>query len=244
MDTIQNVNLFFWNFVKNYDISNSNILRKIIHSFSVAETCFDIACNLGLPLKERNFCYTMGLLHDIGRFEQWKLYETYDDNKSKNHGLIGYNIFLTFNKNDIFLNKKEFELLANTIKYHALEYEGKNKTLIKFRDIIRNADAYSNVKTYANGAQQLFTDKNGYTQEILDAFYNKKPLYYFSTPTKLDRLLKLTGNIRNINMQFLRENIIRNKYLDTFLDVYGVKLNNKDKTIFKEAIEYLKQEFV
>ena len=65
---IQNYNTFFWNFVHKYDTSNSNILRKIIHSYSVAEKCYAIACAFNLNKEQREFCYLIGLLHDAGRF--------------------------------------------------------------------------------------------------------------------------------------------------------------------------------
>ena len=83
---IQEYNVLFWNFVNKYDTNNTNILRKVIHSFQVADICFSIACQKGLDESKRNFCYLMGLFHDLGRFEQWKIYNTYDDNKSVDHG--------------------------------------------------------------------------------------------------------------------------------------------------------------
>ena len=73
---IQNYNQLFWNFIKNYDANDSNILRKIVHSFAVAEKCCSIASILKLDKKQREFAYIVGLFHDIGRFEQWKTFQT------------------------------------------------------------------------------------------------------------------------------------------------------------------------
>ena len=42
-----------------------------------------------------------GLLHDIGRFEQLKRYNTFVDSKSIDHGLLGYEIL----KEDNYINK-------------------------------------------------------------------------------------------------------------------------------------------
>ena len=86
--TLQNYNRLFWGIATNYDVSNDNILRKIIHSFSVAEKCFSIASSLHLNKKQRQLCYFVGLFHDIGRFEQWKKYQTYNDKISENHGFL------------------------------------------------------------------------------------------------------------------------------------------------------------
>ena len=83
---IQNYNNIFYEFVKSYDLNDSNLLRKAIHSYEVARNCFSIASREGMDVKERNLCYLMGLFHDIGRFKQWEVYKTYDDVKSIDHG--------------------------------------------------------------------------------------------------------------------------------------------------------------
>ena len=84
-----------------YDTDNSNILRKIIHSFAVADNCFAIACKFGLNENERNFSYLLGLFHDLGRFEQWKLYQTYNDQKSVDHGDLSYKIISQIDKKQL-----------------------------------------------------------------------------------------------------------------------------------------------
>ena len=55
---IQNYNNIFWKQIKNYDLNESNILRKVIHSFDVAKTCFEVACNKKLNIKKRWNCST------------------------------------------------------------------------------------------------------------------------------------------------------------------------------------------
>ena len=83
---IQNYNNIFYSYVSSYDLNDSNLLRKMIHSYEVARNCFAMASRKGLSEKERNFCYLMGLFHDVGRFKQWQIYHTYDDVKSVDHG--------------------------------------------------------------------------------------------------------------------------------------------------------------
>ena len=83
---IQDYNMLFFNIVSKYDISDSNIVRKIIHSYDVAKICYSIASNLNLDENERNFCYLIGLFHDLGRFKQWEIYKTYNDKDSVDHG--------------------------------------------------------------------------------------------------------------------------------------------------------------
>lgn len=65
-DFVQNINHQFYDFIKNYDITNDNIIRKIIHTNTVADTCFLIACKMGLNQNDRELAYLTGILHDIG----------------------------------------------------------------------------------------------------------------------------------------------------------------------------------
>ena len=79
---IQSYNDLFWKMTKSYNLDDSNLLRKFIHSYDVAKNCYTLACIKNFNENQKYFCYLMGLFHDIGRFEQWKLYHTYDDTKS------------------------------------------------------------------------------------------------------------------------------------------------------------------
>ena len=78
-DFVQNINHQFYDFVLKYDTTNDNIIRKAIHTTTVADMCFTIACKLNLNENDRQLAYLGGILHDIGRFEQWRRYQTYDD---------------------------------------------------------------------------------------------------------------------------------------------------------------------
>ena len=47
--------------------------------YHVAEEARRIAKSLNLSEEEQDLAELIGLLHDIGRFEQWKWYGTYSD---------------------------------------------------------------------------------------------------------------------------------------------------------------------
>jgi len=187
--TIQNYNAIFWDFATKYDTKNSNILRKIIHSYSVAEKCFAIASMLKLDKKQREFAYLIGLFHDIGRFEQWKLYQTYNDKKSVDHGDLGEELLKSYGENLFLLSKHQYYVMMQAIKWHTKQYNGVDKEIKLFNDIVKNADAYANVIATANGAQQMTVESNGVTKQILEDFLQLKPLWIYSPNTKLDRAL-------------------------------------------------------
>ena len=242
--TIQNYNQFFWNFVNQYDTSNSNILRKIIHSYSVAEKCYSIACVFGFNKEQRNFSYLVGLLHDIGRFEQWKLYQTYNDKKSVDHGDIGAEILEKYNAEDFNITPRQREVMIEAIKWHTKPYEKDDEEVRLYNEIIKNADAYSNVITTANGAQPMTMTADGVTKEILDDFMELKPLWIYSPNTKLDRALMLTACTYYVKYEHIRKEIIEKRYIDVIFETFSQYLNDQDKQIYKNAVEVLKSKLI
>ena len=116
---IQNYNNKFYKYVSSYDLNDNNLLRKMIHSYEVARNCFSIASREGMNEKQRNFCYLMGLFHDIGRFKQWQIYHTYDDAKSVDHGDLSCDMLDEFDYEKLFgFSKVEYNLLKESIKFH------------------------------------------------------------------------------------------------------------------------------
>lgn len=244
IQTIQEYNKIFWNFVNKYDTSNSNILRKIIHSFAVADNCFAIACKFQLDESSRNFSYLLGLFHDLGRFPQWEKYQTYNDKKSIDHGDLSSEIVDKMNCEDLFITERQKEILSLSIKYHTKPYNGNDKDIIFYNEMIKNADAYSNVITTANGAQQMTVQNDGVTPEILDNFINGKPLWIFSPNTKLDRSLMLTACCYYVKYDFLRQDILTKNYIDVMCSTFSRYLNEEDKKIYVDAVNTIKSKYL
>ena len=63
----------FKKYISDYNINDSKISLKIIHMYHVADNSATIAQMLGLDVDEQKLAELIGLLHDIGRFEQIRL---------------------------------------------------------------------------------------------------------------------------------------------------------------------------
>lgn len=72
--------------------SRQGIILKIKHSVRVAVDCRTIAAGLGLPAGSVRMARLVGLVHDIGRFEQYATYRTFVDRDSVDHGELGVQI--------------------------------------------------------------------------------------------------------------------------------------------------------
>ena len=236
---IEEYNKLFWNFAKQYNIDNTNLLRKLIHTYQVADVCFSIATRFNLSEEDRNFCYLLGLFHDLGRFEQWKIYETFNDVKSVDHGDLSADIISEIPASDMFISEDKKKILIEAIKYHTKKYNGDNQDVIFYNSIINNADSYSNVTTCANGTKQIEASEEGYTKEIYDAFVNRELMRFYSPNTKLDRCLILTACVYYVKFEFLRKEIIDKNYINIVYETLSKCLNEEDKKVYKALIDDL-----
>jgi len=80
----------FNDYVANYDKNNFGVALKIAHTFRVAEISEKIA--LSVKNIDPNFSWLLGLLHDIGRFEQVTRFGTFRDALSVDHAELGADI--------------------------------------------------------------------------------------------------------------------------------------------------------
>ena len=75
----------FMEYISHYDLSDVKISLKAEHTLRVAALCIRIAESLALSPEDVDLAYMTGLLHDIGRFEQVRIYHTFRDAVSVNH---------------------------------------------------------------------------------------------------------------------------------------------------------------
>ena len=82
----------FARYVEPYDPHDPKIALKYDHTLRVAELCDRIARASGLPAEDADVAWLLGLLHDIGRFEQVRRYGTFSDAKSVSHAALGVDV--------------------------------------------------------------------------------------------------------------------------------------------------------
>lgn len=75
-----------------YDVTDEKIKLKIDHTYRVAELCERIARSEGMPEADVELAWLLGMLHDVGRFEQLRRYGTFNDAQSVDHAGLGADI--------------------------------------------------------------------------------------------------------------------------------------------------------
>ncbi len=134
----------FASYVKNYNPTDPKISLKIAHTYRVADHCENIASSIGLSDEDIDFSWLSGMIHDIGRFEQVRRYNTFSDLQSVDHAEFGADLLF----GDEFLIKgyaddsSLYPLLDTVIRQHnkfIIDESISGKTLI-FCNILRDAD--------------------------------------------------------------------------------------------------------
>ncbi|WP_035772701.1 HD domain-containing protein [Butyrivibrio sp. VCD2006] len=131
-------------YTKNYDPDNTLIALKIIHTYKVADNCECIAESLGLSDDDIEFSWLSGMLHDIGRFEQLRRYNTFVDAKSIDHAAFGADLLFGEERlTDLFTDDRSIDdMLETVIRQHNKYRIDENITdkALMFCNILRDAD--------------------------------------------------------------------------------------------------------
>ena len=131
-------------YTRNYDPTDSKIALKIAHTYRVADNCEKIARSINLSDDEVEFAWLSGMLHDVGRFEQVRIYNTFIDSESVDHAEFGAD--LLFGKENLIAgyttDSSIYKMMETVIRQHnkyRIDKSIDGKTLV-FCNILRDAD--------------------------------------------------------------------------------------------------------
>lgn len=233
----------FMKYTNNYDIENENIDRKIYHSLRVMEISKKIATNMGLGNEQIELATLIGLLHDIGRFEQFKIYQTYSDLESIDHGDLGADILKQNNFIRNFIKESKYdEIILKSIQNHN-KYkiaDDLNKEEKLFCKIVRDADKidilYEAIEIFwKNGREEIQNDL--ISDKVYNEFLNKKPIKKDKNMKKngIDKLVLMLAFVFDINFHESLEILKKEDYLNKILNNFDFKRQDT-----KEKIENIR----
>ena len=206
------------------EISNryakKGVLMKIDHSYRVEKLSDEISVSLQLSKKEIFISKVIGIFHDVGRFEQLKNYNTFNDLKSLDHAKLGTEIL---KKSDILsdFSNNEKELILKAIEYHN-KYKIPNKEdkkTILFSNIIRDADKLDIYYVLANNLEPLSEkeEKEEFSEELIKTILNSKLIIKEKAKTKKDQLLNVISFVFDLNFKESFKILKEKKYLSKIL---------------------------
>lgn len=146
-----------------YDSSNPRIALKIDHTYRVAEACEAIACGEGWGKADIDLAWLCGLLHDMGRFEQLRRWDTFKDTESTSHAALGVEVLFGKNPADApagtgiraFVDDPaEDELIRASIAYHS-DFrlpKGLDGRTARFCRVVRDGDKIDIMRNIADSS--------------------------------------------------------------------------------------------
>nr|MBQ4458049.1 HD domain-containing protein [Clostridia bacterium] len=141
----------FYSYTDNYDSNNLQIRNKKRHTLHVADNSEFIAKELRLSENDVDLAWLIGILHDIGRFEQVKQINGYNDRTGLDHAELGVKILFQERLIERFIDSVHDEdIMRSAISYHnRLNLpQNLNDRDYLFCNIIRDADKADNFRGF------------------------------------------------------------------------------------------------
>ncbi len=231
----------FIEYVSNYNLDNPDIKLKYNHSFRVMKLQEKYAKLLGWNEEDVELARIIGLLHDIGRFEQLKVYNTYDDSISIDHA--DYSCVQLFLKDEIkqfVTNEEWYPIIEFAIKNHNKRVLKKNKSerAMMHAKLIRDTDKIDIIFLLGSLKELNITpvDKK-ISKRVLNDFMNHKEVRNKDTKSINDEIvLKYSFVFDVYNDECLKE------LMKNFKSFSKLHKNNKELSeVYEKTCEYAKE---
>ncbi len=232
----------FRNYAQQFKVTDNKVNIKVTHTMGVVKASEYIARKLDLTEEDVELVELIGLLHDIGRFEQAVRYDNYDDYDTLDHAELGVKILFKDDFIREFIDTDKYDnIIKEAIRNHN-KYEiedGLDERELLFAKIIRDADKTDNfkVKQYQDfeslfKASEQEVQEEKITDDIWNVFLQEKTIISSQRVTNMDKWLSYLAWVYDYNfvpsLQYLKENDCINKVID--------RLDYKDE-ITKERME-------
>jgi len=234
---------------------NANIKLKELHSHRVCKEMEYLAESLGLPSDKKRIAWTIALFHDIGRFEQFRQYRTYNDFESIDHCGLGLKVLKNRKVLDC-LDGREAVLVRAAIGYHGVKQlpQGLSGDTMLFSRLIRDADKLDilpylikRYKRYLRDPKSFpfefgFPDKPVYTKAVVRDILAGRRIEYRKLRTLNDMKLLVVGWVYDVNFTAALVRIKRRRSMDKIIDFLPQTAEIKE--VRKKIRDYIDKKIV
>ena len=194
------------------ELTNDNIKLKEDHTRRMCADTLIITEGLKLNQQQKLVAETISLFHDVGRFEQFIKYRTYNDIGTENHSLLALKV-LSGKKILDCLDRGEKEIIETAIRFHG-ERElpgGLDEETELFTKLIRDIDKLDIYCVMINRLDDFrenpekamatlgFAEKDKYSAHIVQAILDNKTVGYEEIKSLNDMIIVMLGWIIDIN---------------------------------------------
>lgn len=239
----------FINFTKNYDLTERKIKMKQTHSIRVMNVMKKLAEGIGLNQEDIELAKLIGLLHDIGRFDQYTKYKTYKDHLSIDHADLGAEILFSQNQiKEYTEDEKDYEVIKKAIVNHN-KYELNTNELTEreelFCKLIKDADKidimYEGIEIFWKNKEEEL-EKQEICDEVYKSFLNKKLIKNEMKKSELDKMVGMISFIYDFNFKQSYKYIQEKNFIEKMLNRFNFE-NEETKRRF-EIIQELANKYI
>lgn len=217
----------FEKYLKDFDLKNPKILLKKVHTFGVVKAADYICTRENMTPEDRNLALLIALLHDIGRFEQLKNYNSYDDNRFDH---AGFGVKLLFDQEKIrdFISSKDYdEVIRQAIAFHSMYSlpEIQDPKILLHCRIIRDADKLDNFRVKSVDSLEAHFDlsketiqKEKVSENVLQAVRDHRCVRREERKTHLDMWISYLAFIFDLNFPSSFRFILEHDYINRCID--------------------------
>ncbi len=241
----------FEKYLDNYDREDDKVRLKIVHTYGTADCSRQIAERMNLPEEDRELAQMIALLHDIGRFEQLKRYDSFEPGVM-DHALFGVQILFGEGMIRQFVREDTWDSIIRTaIARHSdfrLEGIEDARELLHAR-IIRDADKLDNCRVKLEDSVETIlevsaeeTGKTEISPEVMAQFMRRESIQSGTRKTKMDYWLSYLAYFYDINFDASRKIIRENHYVERLIDriPYTAPKTIEDMKMVRETLlEYI-----
>lgn len=212
------------------DYVNTNVKLKEDHTRRVCKNIVAIGAELDLPPGALLLAEATALFHDIGRFEQFKQYRTFNDAFSENHAILAVRVLEEF---DLLrrLPPAEREIVSRSVRYHNAHVlpSGESPDVLFHARLLRDADKldiylvvtdyYTKRRDAVNPAVELdLPDTPEYSSRIVEDIMNGRCSDGGRLVTYNDMKLFQLSWVFDINFKPTLRRLMETHYIDRIVE--------------------------
>ncbi len=236
---MKDITKIFNDYVKKYDFTNSKIRYKFHHSYRVMDFSIEIAKSINLSNDDIELASICGLYHDIGRFEQIKNYDTYEDSISMDHGDLGYEELKKGLISEITQDIENQNIILKATKNHnkySIE-DGLSEKELLMAKIVRDADKIDIIKECWSIPKQTYE----LNTKLVAAVKEHKMITNDMAKTEIDHLFREICFIFDFNFKYSYQYILDNHIIENRINLIENYTNSDLKELQDDLINYLKE---
>lgn len=255
---IQALRAWFDRYVRGFSSSDpaiqAGIILKDAHTRRVCENILQIGKSLDLPEEDLHLAEAVALFHDVGRFRQYTVYNTFNDRRSENHALLGIK---ELEREEVLagLPAAESDLIKKAVAYHNLcgLPPGLPERCLLFTRLIRDADKLDILRVFTEyylhrdnetnpALESGLPDTPGCSPVLVENLLQGRGCSYADMNNFNDRKLLMLSWIFDLNFSYTLKEIVRedliNKIIDSLPETGEIK---KIQAVLKEYVSKKKR---